>query len=50
MGALRLMDDGGERALRPASVFNSVENELSYDEMGMPPSEITLAELLSGQG
>jgi uncharacterized sulfatase len=50
MSALRLMDDGDERALRPASVFNPEENELSYDEMGMPPSEITLAELLSERG
>ena len=50
MTALRLMDDGDERALRPASVFNPEENELSYDEMGMPPSEVTLAELLSERG
>jgi uncharacterized sulfatase len=50
MSALRLIDDGGERPLRPVSVFNSVDNELSYNEMGMPPSEITLAELLSEQG
>ena len=50
MGALRLMDDSAEQPLRPESVFNAVENELSYYEMGMPPSEITLAELLSEQG
>ena len=50
MSVLRLIDDGAERPLRPDSVFNSIENELSYNEMGMPPSEITLAELLSEQG
>ena len=48
--ALRVMDDIGDSPLQPASVFNDAENELSFDEMGMPPSEITIAELLREQG
>ena len=47
---LRVMDDSGDSPLQPASVFNDAENELSFDEMGMPPSEITIAELLREQG
>ena len=39
-----------DRPLRPAVVMNTEASSLSYDEMGMPPSEITLAELLAEQG
>ena len=36
--------------LLPPTLSNTEEGSLSFDEMGMPPSEITLAELLADQG
>ncbi|MEM7220590.1 MAG: sulfatase-like hydrolase/transferase [Pseudomonadota bacterium] len=39
-----------DRPLRPPSVANDERNSVPYDEMGMPPTEITLAELLAERG
>lgn len=39
-----------DRPLQPPGVTNTEESSLSFGEMGMPPSEITLAELLADQG
>lgn len=39
---------GGDRE-RPATVFHEAGETLGYDEMGMPASEITIAELLAAQ-
>ena len=39
-----------DRPLLPRGIVNDEESELEYAEMGMPPSEITLAELLNEQG
>ena len=38
------------RPLAPPTMFNTESSEIGYQEMGMPPSEITLAELLRDQG
>ncbi len=39
-----------DRPLLPPAITNSDESNLTFGEMGMPPSEITLAELLADQG
>lgn len=39
-----------DRPLLPPAISNSQQANLSFNEMGMPPSEITLAELLADQG
>ncbi len=39
-----------DRPLQPPGIANTEEASLSFGEMGMPPSEITLAELLAEQG
>jgi len=39
-----------DRPLQPPVITNPEESNLSFAEMGMPPSEITLAELLADQG
>ena len=50
MPIVSLVSGTRDRPLQPASVTNAEASSLSYDEMGMPPSEITLAELLAEQG
>ncbi len=49
MPVLGLISDATDRPLLPAPVNNMAGSALGYDEMGMPPSEITLAELLAEQ-
>ena len=39
-----------DRPLQPPAISNPQRANLSFNEMGMPPSEITLAELLADQG
>lgn len=39
-----------DRPLQPPAITNTEESSRSFGEMGMPPSEITLAELLADQG
>jgi len=50
MSMVGLIGGTQDRPLQPPSVLNSEESTLSYGEMGMPPAEITLAELLADQG
>ena len=50
MPIVELLGNAVERPLQPLTVSNTEQASLSYDEMGMPPSEITLAELLADQG
>jgi len=50
MPIVELLGNAVERPLQPPTVSNTEQASLSYDEMGMPPSEITLAELLADQG
>lgn len=50
MPIVELLGNTVERPLQPPAVSNTGQASLSYDEMGMPPSEITLAELLADQG
>ncbi len=50
MPIVSLVSGTRDRPLQPASVTNAEAYSLGYDEMGMPPSEITLAELLAEQG
>ena len=50
MPIVELLGNAVERPLQPPAVSNTEQASLSYDEMGMPPSEITLAELLADQG
>ncbi len=50
MPVVGMVSDMQDRPLVPPRVINSEESRLSYGEMGMPPSEITLAELLAEQG
>ena len=50
MPVVSLVNGTRDRPLRPANVVNTEASSLSYDDMGMPPSEITLAELLAKQG
>lgn len=47
---VNMVDSTRERPLRPPGVINSAEADLDFAEMGMPPSEITLAELLADEG
>ena len=50
MPVVGLVSGTRDRPLAPPNVVNSEESTLAFDEMGMPPSEITLAELLADQG
>ncbi|MEQ9002273.1 MAG: sulfatase-like hydrolase/transferase [Pseudomonadales bacterium] len=50
MPIVGLVSSTQDRPLLPPSVLNTQESDLSFQEMGMPPSEITLAELLADQG
>ncbi len=50
MPIVSLVSSTQDRPLLPPSVLNTEESDLSFQEMGMPPSEITLAELLADQG
>ena len=50
MPIVELLGNAVERPLQPLTVSNTEQASLRYDEMGMPPSEITLAELLADQG
>ncbi len=50
MPIVGLISDTKDRPLQPPGVSNTEEASLSFAEMGMPPSEITLAELLAEQG
>ena len=50
MPIVELVSGTQDRPLAPPAVTNAEGPSIGYDEMGMPPSEITLAELLAGQG
>jgi arylsulfatase A-like enzyme len=50
MPIVGLVSNTMDRPLLPPTLSNTEEGSLSFDEMGMPPSEITLAELLTDQG
>ena len=50
MPIVGLVSNTMDRPLLPPTLSNTEEGSLSFDEMGMPPSEITLAELLADQG
>ena len=50
MPIVGLVSNTMDRPLLPPILSNTEEGSLSFDEMGMPPSEITLAELLADQG
>lgn len=50
MSVLRIVSSTVDRPLEPPGMVNPEGNTLEYEEMGMPPSEITLAELLGEQG
>ncbi|MDA0978544.1 MAG: sulfatase-like hydrolase/transferase [Proteobacteria bacterium] len=47
---LRLISGKSERPLSPGSFRNDEGSAMDYADMGMPPSEITLAELLADRG
>lgn len=50
MPIVGLVSGTQDRPLAPPGMSNTEESALSFAEMGMPPSENTLAELLAGQG
>ena len=50
MPIVGLVGDTIDRPLAPPPIRNTEESSLSFAEMGMPPSEITLAESLADQG
>ena len=50
MPIVGLVSGTQDRPLAPPGMSNTEESALSFAEMGMPPSEITLVELLAGQG
>ena len=50
MPIVSLVSGTRDRPLQPPGVRNTEASSLSFDQMGMPPSEITLAELLADQG
>ncbi len=50
MPIVSLVSGTRDRPLAPPGISNSAESNLSFEEMGMPPSEITLAELLAERG
>lgn len=50
MPIVELVGSTMDRPLLPPAISNSQQANLSFNEMGMPPSEITLAELLADQG
>jgi len=47
---VNMVGNMADRPLQPPGMLNDESADLSYNEMGMPPSEITLAELLAEQG
>ncbi|MEM7078464.1 MAG: sulfatase-like hydrolase/transferase [Pseudomonadota bacterium] len=50
MPVVGLVGATADRPLAPPTLNNPASASLAYDEMGMPPEEITLAELLAEQG
>ncbi len=50
MPIVGLVSGTADRPLAPPGIDNPEQADLSFDEMGMPPSEITLAELLAEKG
>ena len=50
MPIVGLVSDTIDRPLAPPSISNTEEASIGFDEMGMPSSEITIAELLAEQG
>lgn len=50
MPVVGLVSGTQDRPLLPPSVSNTETSDIGFDEMGMPPAEITLAELLAEQG
>lgn len=50
MPMVNMVGNTMDRPLAPPSRFNDDAADLEYGEMGMPPSEITLAEVLAEQG
>lgn len=50
MPIVGLVSSTMDRPLQPPAISNPQQANLSFNEMGMPPSEITLAELLADQG
>ena len=50
MPIVRLVTNTQERPLAPAGLSNSETTDLSYNDLGMPASEISLAELLADRG
>ncbi len=50
MPVLNLVSGTQERPLVPPGLNNSESSNLEFGEMGMPPAEITLAELLAERG
>ena len=44
------MTSATERPLSPGPIANDEANDIDFADMGMPSSEITLAELLKSQG
>ena len=50
MPIVGLVTDTIDRPLAPEGVRNTEDSTLEFGQKGMPPSEITLAEILSEQG
>ena len=50
MSVVGLVSGTQDRPLQPPGVLNPEASDLSFAQMGMPPSEITLAELLAERG
>ncbi len=50
MPIVRLVTNTQERPLAPAGLSNSETTDLSFNDLGMPASEISLAELLADRG
>ena len=50
MPIVGLVSNTIDRPFQPPNLSNSETSDLSFQEMGMPPSEITLAEVLAEQG
>ncbi len=50
MPIVGLVSDTIDRPLMPPSISNEESATLEFNEMGMPPSEITLAEVLADKG
>jgi uncharacterized sulfatase len=50
MKAVSLIGGSADRPLAPPTYLNDAEADRAFDDMGMPRSEVTLAEVLAGQG